>query len=855
MLARTRLWPLCGSLLVSASLLAAPGCGGGGSDKNDRAGDHDGNGGHVERPVVRWFSPNMSPINFGSSSLTQNPTETNGFLTTNTSDPTLAEIEWRGGDPLSPDFGLKVPAGTPGAVQYGPFGRFVVYFHESTVLDPQSILSDDPLDPLDSSAVTVTQYVPGVGNSILPIGEVEIPAGQPYILILKPKAFMNEGPGNPPLPLANGQYTVRLSENVTNIDGDRMSPAPVFHTVTVGPDSIRPIIVATNPADQQIGVGAGVPPPAPPTGVPASRIADVRTAIFGPTSPDLVIEFNEQIRATTVNENNFQVLRAGQGGFQLAVAPGFPKLKSEVDNDTLPSNGHEVIWRADPLLGGLPFQSAIQVTVVGSWVSIAARNAAPATPNNGSPVSDLSGNGLEINFVYTFFTVAPPDVPQNPFPEYSIWWLASDRAGALDIVNQQARADAFNGTQTFPLGIPRNVIPAFTDTITTTQNLPSFNPTELVYDQRTSATLCHSYVYIMSPESSQIVMVNTRTSLPVALINTPSPGGLAGQFSPDAVNQLLVTNRSANTITFFDFSNITPGTTFLNGPIFIQKVLPTGNTPEAITISDSAGALYAADWNRDGGATFGPATPLVMWVDKNDGVVNTYNLGSEGPSQSFALGTSAQPSDVVMTPCFGLNPILFGAISQAGDGQGKGKVAYYVAGPGCVTGTQTPARPDSIVGDLPGFDGPEGLDETLSFGGGTVFFVVAESGANAVTTLGLQTGAINLPRVINRFTAVGANPTNVCHRPAWQNPCIAPAFNGFNECLHDATPSCHYNGTEQDCVALQLIDGPETTSQSLYICASGAAQITVVNVLTGSRDFYSPIPIQGLKFVASTNSQ
>jgi hypothetical protein len=262
-----------------------------------------------------------------------------------------------------------------------------------------------------------------------------------------------------------------------------------------------------------------------------------------------------------------------------------------------------------------------------------------------------------------------------------------------------------------------------------------------------------------------------------------------------------------------------------------------------------------ADWNRDGGAVFGPATPLVLWIDRNDGVVNTYNLGADAPSQSFALGTSSQPSDVVMTPCFGAPPILFGAISQAGDGQGKGKVAYYVAGPGCVTGTATPARPDSIVGDLPGFDGPEGMDETLSFGGGTVFFVVAESGANAVTTLGLQTGAINLPRIINRFSRVGANPTSVCHRAAWQNPCVAPAFNGFNECFHDQTPSCHYNGTEQDCVVGQLIDGTETTSQNLYVCASGAAQITVVNVLTGSTDFYSPIPIKGLRFVAAPSSQ
>ena len=42
------------------------------------------------------------------------------------------------------------------------------------------------------------------------------------------------------------------------------------------------------------------------------------------------------------------------------------ELKSELDGETLPSNGHEVVWRADPNLGGLPFQSSIQVTLSGN---------------------------------------------------------------------------------------------------------------------------------------------------------------------------------------------------------------------------------------------------------------------------------------------------------------------------------------------------------------------------------------------------------------------------------------------------------------------------------------------------------
>jgi hypothetical protein len=286
-------------------------------------------------------------------------------------------------------------------------------------------------------------------------------------------------------------------------------------------------------------------------------------------------------------------------------------------------------------------------------------------------------------------------------------------------------------------------------------------------------------------------------------------------------------------------------------------VLPSGNTPTAITMSDSAAVLTVADWNRDGAATNGPIVPLVLWVERTEGALVTYNLGSDAPSKRIFLGANAAPTDVVMTPCFGLNPILFGAVSQAGGGPGEGKVSYYVAGPGCTTGTQTAARPDDLVGNLAGFDGPSGMDETLSPSVGTVFFVVAESGgqANRVTTLGVETGAANLPRRLNTFTAVGANPTSVCHRAAWANPCVGPAFDGFPDCFHDTTPSCHYNGTEQDAVTLQLIDNTETTAQRLYICASGAAQISVVNLVNGSRDIYSPISIKGLRRVAAPASQ
>lgn len=838
---KRRFWNVLGAasaLLVAAGGLTA--CGGGGSSE------------HIERPVVVAFSPYVSPINFGSTALTQNPTYTDGRLTVSC-DPAYVSSEWR-----SNATGQPVAAGSANSTNYGSFGRLVVFFNSDTRLAPTSILSADPADPLDHNALLVTKYTPGVGNEILPISGIVV---EPTRLILKPANFARVGLGNPPIPLADGQYTIRVGKTLLSTDGDPLFPGPVFMTFTVGAnDAVAPFVVNTTPGDQQTGVGAGVPPPAPPSGVGASQIADVRTAIFGPTSPDIVMEFSEGIRRTSVNENNVQVLKAGQGGFNLPVSPGFPKLKSEIDGTTLPSNGHEVIWRPDATQGGLPFQSAIQVTVVGKWNTLASKTANPAIPDNGSPVTDLAGNGMEISHIFTFYTIAPPDVPQNPFPEYAIWWAASDRVGTLDTVNMQGLADQFNGTP-FPLGVPRNVVPAFTDTVATSQNVPGFSPTEMIIDTRTNGALCHSYVYVMSPSSGQIVIVNTRTSLPVALINTPTPGGIAGQFSQDGANVLLVTNSSANTITIFDFSNITPGTAFLNGPIFIQRVLPTGNTPRAITISDSSAALLIpADWNRDGGATNGPSTPVVLWADFTDGVVNTYNLGASTKSQSFALGANAAPNDVVLTPCFGLNPIMFGAISQGGQ-PNQGKVAYYVAGPGCVTGTATGGRPDSIVGDLSGFDGPAGLDETLSPGQGSVFFVVAESGsqANRVTTLGLQTGAINLPRVLNTFTAVGANPTSVAHRPAWVNPCTDVANDGNAiPCLHDGNPTCWYNGVEMAATNTlfgPLIDGTEQVSQNLYICATGVSQITVVNMLNGSRDFYSPIPIPGVRRLASTASQ
>src|SRR5207247_47745 len=152
-------------------------------------------------------------------------------------------------------------------------------------------------------------------------------------------------------------------------------------------------VVVTNPVNNAQGIGAGVPPPPPPSGAPSSSIADVRTAIFGPTSPDIIIRFSESIAASTVNTSTITAVNAsafipgGRAPPAIPPAPGFPKLRSQFDGSSLPSNGFEVMWRADPTQGGLPFGSQVQVTAVGSDGGA-----------NGSPIRDRSDNALAVSY-------------------------------------------------------------------------------------------------------------------------------------------------------------------------------------------------------------------------------------------------------------------------------------------------------------------------------------------------------------------------------------------------------------------------------------------------------------------------
>ena len=782
---------IAGACLVVFAALLITACGGGSSSSK-----------HIQPPLVRAFSPFMSPIDFNT--LQQTPTFTDGALTVST-------------DPSYP-------------------GKIVIYFQSDTVLNPASVFTGGrPELGVDLSALSILRFIPGSGNVPLALADVTV---EPDRIICTPAV----------LPLVDGQYSVGVFKNIRNTDGKSLVDGPVFHSFTVGAaDTVAPFVVTSDPANNEIGIGAGAPAPMPPSG--AADVAEVRTNIFGDTSPPVTVRFNEGIQSARVSISNISVIDAGippaliAAGVNpsIAPAPTFPKLKSVSDGATLPSNGHEILWQADPNLGGFPFGTIIQVTVYGLYDTQASADAG-GDPDNAAPIADLAGNSMLVNYKFQFQTLAPPDLPQNPFPEYAVWWAAADRIGALDTVNQQGTADSFTGAVAYPFGVPRNVVPQFTDTVCNAQNVPGFEPTELSIDAVTNGGNCSTYIYAISPNSGQIVIVNSRTSIPVAIIDTPQPGGIGNNTGgAGAANVLVVSNSSANTLTTFDVSNVTVGLTYLNGPIFIQNIMPTGNTPRAVSVSGSGA------FNRDSGGG-GPPAPIVMWADFTDGVVNTAFLKSEGPVTSINLGPDSAPNDISMSPYLNPPGLWLAAISQGGL-PGEGQVAYYISGPGGTTGISSGITADSIVGSLTGFDGPAGLDMVLPISP-TAWWAMAESGAeaNRVQTLGLGTGSFNTPQIVETFEQVGANPVAVAHPTAWsRSMCIdfvgAPWICSTN-------PGCWYNGTEQ-----QLTFPSAAPAQDLYICARGASQVTVVNMVTGLREFYSPVSIPGIRFIATPATQ
>ncbi len=806
------------ALIAAVGVLA--GCGLGGSDSSN----------HVQEPVVRNFSPFMSPFDFNT--LQQNPTFTNGSLTVSTS------------------------AAYP--------GKMVIFFQSETNIAPASVfIGGNKTLGVDPSALQITREIPGVGNVLVPV-DVTLVDATPLddtaslnAIVCQPlPPFATAGPGGFVTALPDGQYTIGIFKNITNSAGRALRDGPVFHSFTVGDeDTLPPRVVTTDPVNGEQNVGAGVPPPPPPPGIPEDQIAGVVTNIFGDTSPDIVIRFSEGVIAGTINANTIQVVDAGAFAPvppPQIPAPTFPKLKSELDQATLPSNGHEAIWRIDPVTGGFPYDTQIRCTISGLWNDADSMAANPDTPDNPAPVSDLAGNAMVLSFAFQFQTVKPADLPANPFPENSIAWSAPDRVGFIDAINQEDLADNASGAEQFPFGIPLNTLPVGTDTVANSTNIPNFDPFEINYDNRTNATTCHGWLYVQSFNTGQVAILNTRDCVPVALINSPSPGGLAVQVGNGSIDSLLVTNSGANTFTVYNIGSVTPGINFLNGPLFVTKTQPTGNTPRAISVSQWGGGV--SGFNRDG-LNGGPSVAMIMYADFSDGTVNTIRLADDEPVKQFALGAGSSPNDIAFTPCVGLNPIMFAAISLGAE-PGQGTVAYYLAGPGCQTGVQNGGRPDTIVGTLPDFDGPDGLDNNLP-AGTPVIFSVAESGAgaNSVATLGLES-ALNQPVELNRYTNVGANPTKIAHRASWGTPCIAPS--GSNLCFHGTQPSCWYGQTLQAEMDLLLTTNPDFSmvpTKDLYICARGASQVTIVDISTGIPLESSPVSIPGVRFIAGPPTQ
>jgi hypothetical protein len=233
---------------------------------------------------------------------------------------------------------------------------------------------------------------------------------------------------------------------------------------------------------------------------------------------------------------------------------------------------------------------------------------------------------------------------------------------------------------------------------------------------------------------------------------------------------------------------------------------------------------------------------MILYADHADGVVNTTNLNRPEPIKQFALGVEASPNDISVGPCFGNPAIMFAAISEGGL-LGEGKVAYYIAGPGCTTGFQSSGRPDSIVGEVSGLDAPAGLDDTFPTSTAGHFFSVAESGANQIHMLGIQPGTF-LPAIMRTFPT-GDNPTGIAHKPSLANPAVLPP------------PGHAYRFYQNLGVWVILaVDGSGAPSNDLYVCVRGAGRVEVHSV-TGQRPppDQMNVVIPGVRFVAATTSQ
>ena len=73
-------------------------------------------------------------------------------------------------------------------------------------------------------------------------------------------------------------------------------------------------------------------------------------------------------------------------------------------------------------------------------------------------------------------------------------------------------------------------------------------------------------------------------------------------------------------------------------------------------------------------------------------------------------------------------------------------------------------------------------------------------------------------------------------------------------CQVGGAPTCWYNGTEQNTI-LAGTDGSMVPTKDLFVCARGASQVTVIDITSGAYNFYSPVSIPGVRFVAGPGTQ
>lgn len=278
-------------------------------------------------------------------------------------------------------------------------GKLAVRFRPGTRLDRSSIfLRGNPALGLDLAAVQFLQYIPGTGN--IPMtpapGGVEV---RDDAIVFTPAQ----------MPIPDGQYSIGVFEKVRGVGGAPLLGGPVFHAFLVGSaDTTAPAIVTTLPLNGARGVGAGTDvPPKPWFSTRAET--EVRAPWNGPRSPDIIVRFSEPLAAASVTADTIRVVDAapfvpGGGDFPaISAAPGYPRLRTPTDRTAPSGTGFEVVWRADPALGGLPFGSQVRVTVVGSDAGA-----------NAAPIRDLGGNALPSSYVFEFETLAPPDLPNPP---------------------------------------------------------------------------------------------------------------------------------------------------------------------------------------------------------------------------------------------------------------------------------------------------------------------------------------------------------------------------------------------------------------------------------------------------------